>query len=260
MNGGADAKMNMRLHTLPTALRVLFTCFLLTIGVGYLSALVYLFISDVDPHRKMGMGLVSGIAMKYHGSTGSTRLEAALGGSMSDRIGAEDKRAIVQWIRDGAMSAGFGRVKPIFDRSCVPCHSAASGLPIPSLATLEDVRKVAAADTGPSIGQLARVSHVHLFGISLIFLLTGAIFSLTSISSLLKGTLVATPFVAIWADIGSWWITRYEPVFATVVVVGGAFMGLALAVQILISLWEMWLGAQRIDRPGDVERRAPAAG
>jgi len=29
-------------------------------------------------------------------------------------------------------------------------------------------------------------------------------------------------------------------VFAWVVVIGGALMGLALAAQILISLWEMW--------------------
>ncbi|OGA68278.1 MAG: hypothetical protein A3G81_02650 [Betaproteobacteria bacterium RIFCSPLOWO2_12_FULL_65_14] len=52
--------------------------------------------------------------------------------------------------------------------------------------------------------------------------------------------ILAMPFFAIWADIGSWWITKYEPVFAWVVVIGGALMGLALAAQILISLWEMW--------------------
>jgi hypothetical protein len=30
--------------------------------------------------------------------------------------------------------------------------------------------------------------------------------------------------------------------FAWVVVIGGALMGLALAAQILIAIWEMWLG------------------
>ncbi len=44
-------------------------------------------------------------------------------------------------------------------------------------------------------------------------------------------------------DIGSWWFTKYlDPAFfAYVVVIGGAGMGLALAAQIFISLWEMWI-------------------
>jgi hypothetical protein len=44
-------------------------------------------------------------------------------------------------------------------------------------------------------------------------------------------------------DIGSWWATKYyDPLFAYIVIIGGAFMGLALACQILISLWDMWIG------------------
>ena len=244
MNGLAGQARGEALRTLSLPVRVLFTCFLLTIGVGYLSALLYLFIVDVDPHRKMGMNLVSGIAMKYHGSVGSTRLQAALAGSMSDRVAPPEKQAILQWIAEGAPASGFDRVKPIFDRSCVPCHSPASGLPVPGLATLEDVRKVAAADTGPSVGQLARVSHVHLFGISIIFLLTGSIFALSDIAPWLRAVVIAVPFLAIWADIGSWWITKYEPFFAIIVVVGGAFMGLALAVQVVVSLWQMWFSRE----------------
>jgi hypothetical protein len=88
---------------------------------------------------------------------------------------------------------------------------------------------------------LARVSHVHLFGMSFIFLLTGLIFALTEIHKRLRLVIVILPFIAIWLDIGSWWFTKYEPVFAYTVIIGGILMGLALAAQILISLWEMWL-------------------
>lgn len=232
------------LRTLSTPVRVLFTCFLLTIGLGYIAALTLLFVVDVDPHQKMGMQLVSGIAMKYRGNAGNTRLETALSGSMSDRVGAAEKQAIGRWIADGSTTAGFEQVKPIFDKNCVGCHSAASGLPIPPLTTAEEVGKLAVADTGPSIGALARVSHIHLFGISFIFLLTGTIFALSEIPGALRDLIVAVPFLAIWADIGSWWVTRYEAFFAFVVVIGGALMGLALAVQILVSLWEMWFRAR----------------
>jgi hypothetical protein len=228
------------LSTISTPLRVLFTCFLGTIGIGYLTALLYLFLVDVDPHLKMGMGVAEGISMKYHGQQGNTRLEAALRGSMADRLGSDDKEQIMNWLRGGATTADFEKVKPIFVKKCVACHSPGSGLPVPPFTTFDEVRKVAAVDTGPSFGQLARVSHVHLFGISIIFLLTGGIFALTQVSGTLRLAIIAMPYLAIWADIGSWWITKYLPIFAYVVLIGGGLMGLALAAQIIISLWEMW--------------------
>ena len=228
------------LSSLSASMRALFTCFLLTIGIGYLTALFYLFLVDVDPHLKMGMGVAEGISMKYHGQRGITRLEAALGGSMSDRLPAPEKQEIFRWVQGGAMADGFDRVKPIFEKNCMACHSAKSGLPVPPLTSFEEVKKLAEVDTGPSFTALARVSHVHLFGISIIFLLTGGIFVLSEISGKLRMAIIATPYVAIWADIGSWWITKYQPVFAWVVLIGGGLMGAALAAQILISLWEMW--------------------
>ena len=62
------------LRSLPTTLRVLFSCFLIVIGIGYLTALSYLFLVDVEPHRKQGQRVVEGISEKYHGSTSGTRL------------------------------------------------------------------------------------------------------------------------------------------------------------------------------------------
>ena len=73
----------MSLLTLPVTLRVLFTAFLIVIGFGYLTALAYLFLVDIEPHEKMGQGVVQGISAKYHCSLQGTRLEAALMGTMS---------------------------------------------------------------------------------------------------------------------------------------------------------------------------------
>lgn len=233
------------LRTLPVTLRVLFSSFLVMIGLGYLTAIFYLLLVDVDPHRTMGMGLVPGIEMKYRGGGGSTRLETALRGSMADNIETDDLQKLLHWIHQGASEAGYEDVKSIFENNCVACHSPQSGRPIIPLTTYEEVRKVTQIDTGPGFTQLARVSHVHLFGISIIFLLTGAIFSLSETPSWLRTSLVGIPYLAIFADIGSWWITRYEPLFAYVVIIGGAIMGLALAGQILISLWDMWIDVLR---------------
>ena len=228
------------LADLPSPVRMLFSCFLVTIGVGYLTAIYYLFVVDIRPYREMGMTVVEGIAAKYHGRRGDTRLEAALSGPMSDKISAEDKKKVIRWIQNGASADDFNQVQSIFDKNCTVCHSAKSGLSIPPFTTYDEVTKVVQVDTGSTLGQLARVSHIHLFGISVIFLLTGIIFALSSIPEKWRLLIIVLPYLSIWADIGAWWITKYEPIFAYVVLVGGGLMGLALAVQIAGPLWEMW--------------------
>ena len=229
------------LRTMSLPVRLLLSAFLITIGFGYLAAVYYLFSMDIDPHLKMGMSTVSGIEMKYHGERSGTRLEAALRGPMATRIAPEHRAMIIGWLRSGAPEQDWAQVKPMFDQNCVACHSARSGLPIPPLTSYAEVRKVARVDTGPTLADLARVSHIHLFGISLIFLLTGVIFSLSETPVRWRALIVILPFLAIWADIGSWWITKFVPIFAYIVIGGGALMGLVLAVQILVPLWEMWI-------------------
>ena len=240
----------MTLRTLPIALRVLFSCFLVTMGLGFLAAMLLLFLQDVDPHRRMGMSLVPAISAKYYGDRSGSRLEAALRGSMSGQIGEPERARLIDWLREGATEEGYSEVRPIFESVCVACHSAVSGLPVPPLTSFEEVKALAEVDTGPSLIALARVSHVHLFGISIIFLLTGAIFAMSDLRRGLRMVVVVTPFIAIWADIGSWWITKYQPLFANVVVIGGALMGLALVVQVFCSLWEMWVSGGR-SRPAE---------
>jgi hypothetical protein len=237
----------MSLTSLPVTLRALFSCFLIIIGIGYLTALSYLFLVDVEPHEKLGQGVAEGISIKYHGSPTGTRLEAALRGSMADKLTPAERDQILQWVHAGAKAEDYPKIEPIVAKNCGTCHSAQSGLPIPPLATYEDVQKIATPDTGSSLLQLARVSHIHLFGISIIFLLTGAIFSLSATPAWFRVIVVVIPYLAIIMDIGSWWATKYfSPVFAYVVLIGGALMGLALACQILISLWDMWIGSLNI--------------
>ena len=229
------------LGRLSSSTKALFSAFLITIGFGYMAALFWLYSSDIKPHLTMGMNVVRGLEMKYHGTRGMTRLESMLNGAMADKAAPQQRADIIQWIHDGATVAGFAKVQPIFTTDCAACHSAKSGLPIPPLTNYQEVRKEVVFDGGDSFADLARVSHIHLFGISLIFVMTGLIFSLSRINTAAKSWILVLPYVAIWADIGSWWLTKLDPVFAYVVLVGGALMGASLALQILIPLWEMWV-------------------
>ena len=82
------------LRRLPVTLRVLFSSFLIVVGIGCLSALSYLFLVDVEPHREAGKGVVEGISAKYHGSTSGTRRQAALKGTMADKLTAEEREQV----------------------------------------------------------------------------------------------------------------------------------------------------------------------
>lgn len=247
--GLGQPQNRLTLRGLPVTVRWLFSCFLVTVGLGFLLAITYLFLLDVEPHRKMGMNVVQATIVKYYGNRGNTRLEAALNGSMADKIGPAERAEVIAWIRDGAAATEYERVQPLFAKNCMSCHSKDSGYLIPPLTSYEEVVRLAEVDLGQSMRALARVSHVHLFGMSVIFLLTGLIFALSEINERLRLVIVILPFIAIWLDIGSWWFTKYQPVFAYTVIIGGVLMGLALAAQILISLCEMWL--RRVDDSHD---------
>jgi len=231
------------LRSLPIAFRALFSSFLILIGAGYLMALSFMYVVVIQPHQQMGQGLVAGISDQYHGlPNGKTLIESALMGPMADKISVADRTTILQWVHDGAKAEGYPKAAPIFAANCIGCHMA-DAHSIPPLTSFEAVQKVAKSDTGTSLADLAEVSHIHLFGISIIFLLTGAIFAFSKTPVWFRVSFVVVPYLSILMDIGSWWFTKYvDPAFfAYVVVAGGACMGLALAAQILISLWEMWI-------------------
>ena len=231
----------MTLKTLPLPLKVLATCFLFTVGTGYLVALAYLYLVDLEPHVKHGLGVVQAVIAKYHGNRQGSRLEAVLAGGMGEMVTLEENQQIIRWLRQGAHEAEFVSIQPILKRACTVCHSPELRRPTtPPLTSYAEVSKYTVVDAGESIKGLTGSSHVHLFGMSLIFMFTGAIFALSETPQIFRLVVVAVPFLAIWFDIGSWWFTKYEPLFAYTVIIGAVLMGISLAMQMGISIYEMW--------------------
>lgn len=233
--------MPITLRTLSIPLKVLATMFLMTMGLGYFFAMTYLYLIDVEPHSKHGMGLVASVIMKYYGQRDTTKLEAVLRGPMGEYVTESQRAQLIKWIRQGASEADFAKVQPILTQACAECHSGSSGTGLPSLTSYADVTRHTAVDLGQSMKSLVRVSHIHLFGLSFIFMFTSLIFVFSKIPASIQTVLVTVPFLAIWLDIGSWWFTKNDPIFAYTVIGGGALIGLSLAAQIVISLYEMWL-------------------
>ncbi len=93
---------------------------------------------------------------------------------------------------------------------------------MPDLSKLANVQQRASLDTGISFTSLTTVSHVHLFGIAFIFMLMGVIFLFAvGISEWIKATLVMIPFAFLIIDVISWWLTKLNPEFAWIAIIGG---------------------------------------
>ncbi len=221
--------------------RLLFTAFLLLIGAGYLMALIYLYTTHESHDGKAGLS-IEDIAANYYGNRSGTKLEAAIRGTMAGYIQTEDRYRVVKWLRSGAPEKEYqSRIRPIIAKNCVKCHSPASGLEIPDLSTYSGIREVSKVDTGESLHTLMKLSHIHLLGIGLVLLGVGFIFTLAVLPPWIKYLLILTPFLAIFADVLAWFLTKWDPHYAYTVVTAGALLGFALAAQILISLYQIWL-------------------
>lgn len=221
--------------------KLLDTCFLLILSVGYLLAIVYLYVTHAGLDNKPGLSMED-IVGTYYGNRSGTDLEASLNGSMKIMHSPEERKLIISWIHRGANEEEYQeQIEPVFKKKCVSCHRTDSDMDIPPLTSYQEVKETVKMDLGMSIGSLVRVSHIHLFGIAFLFFLVGKIFILTEISIWLKRIMVMLPFVAIVFDIGSWWITHTYPVFAYTVVIGGLLMGFSFGFQVVVSLYQMWL-------------------
>jgi len=226
-----------------TSEKLLDTMFLITIGVGYLFALLNLYYTHEGRDGVEGLS-VQDVVLAYHGSHNQTRLGAAINGPMAPNLPNEAaKTTILDWIQHGATKEEFeAKVNPILQNNCVMCHSVESGISgIPHFDSYEHVLELTATDTGATIPALVRVSHIHLFGIAFILFLIGRIFILCELPIMFKRILVAAPFAFLLLDISSWFITKVIPDFAYVVIGAGAVVGITFGLQLVISVYQMWL-------------------
>jgi len=230
----------LHFQELPPSMRMLFTGTLIVLGCGYMFAMIYIFEShagrDGDPSLS-----VQDLIIAYSGSKEGSRIEAALLGPMSKMLTPAEAGVISQWAHDGADRAVYDQaVKSIVDERCMSCHDG-SNPHLPNLNGFENIVKMSETDSGVNISTLVRVSHIHLFGMTFIFFIMCFIFTHALVSPFwLKCVVVAIPFLSIILDVFSWYLTKiYEP-FAWVVMISGAFMGVAFAYMWLVSFYQMW--------------------
>jgi len=227
------------LEKLPKAYKVLFTGFLLVIGVGLLMAGAQIMLTHGQADGKAGLSL-NDIVYSYYGNRSGSKLENMLEGQMKPMAPDEARFAMIQWARDGAPPTEYAaKIQPLVEQYCVSCHNGEVN-PV-DFTKQEQFQKVAEVDEGATYTTLTRVSHIHLFGIAFIFLFVGWIFGLAEYPSRWKLILIATPFVFLIVDILSWWLTKTWPIFAWLTMIGGIGYSLASTIMIFTALAQMWL-------------------
>jgi hypothetical protein len=239
MNSSAPLSW-LNLTNLPLPVRVLFSGYLLAIGVGLLMAGLQIMLTHGMADGKPGLS-VDDIVYSYYGNRSGSKLETMLDGAMKPMAPPEVRLDIIKWVQNGAPQAAWEpHFKGVFEQYCVKCHSVVPA--IPNFTKYEAVVQVAKIDEGASIQSLTRLSHIHLFGISFIFFFVGLIFSFAvGIPRWLKSTAVFVPFAFLLVDVFSWWLTKWSPNFAWFTIIGGLGYSLASTYMWVVSMYQMWL-------------------
>lgn len=225
-----------------TPIKVLFTGYLITVGIGYLFALIQILLTHGMADGKFGLS-VDDIVYSYYGNRSGTVLEQKLNGSMKDNASDQQRFDIIQWDRDGADIDNYkdDGIERIIQERCVTCHNKeASG--IPNFNDFAQLKALTIQDEGSTFASLTRGSHIHMFGISFIFMFVGIIFSFAETTSVkYKCIAIGMPYAFLIADIVSWWLTKFFPMFAWLVILAGMGMGVSFMFMWVTSILEMWL-------------------
>lgn len=234
---------SLRLETLPVPLKLVLSATLIVIGIGYLIALVTLYLTysltDGDPTLT-----VVDLKRAFYGNRENTKLAAKIhGGSMEQFLPrAGDKEKILSWIQDGAPRQGYDTVvRPILNKNCIRCHNPQGLQRLTPLTTYEEVMAVTEIDRGEPLALWARVAHTHIQSIGLIFFVLGTIFSFTSSFGRWKTLLVLVPFLALLIDFGARFFARHYPDAVYLMLISGSVLGGMFGLMTLAPLYEMWL-------------------
>ena len=88
---------------------------------------------------------------------------------------------------------------------------------------------------------LLKWTHIHLFGMNMIFIFLGAITLFLDLPVRTRTWLVTLPFVGVFIDIAAMWLKIYiSPVFFWLHIPGGGLFGVVFFIVTIKAMLEMW--------------------
>jgi hypothetical protein len=87
-----------------------------------------------------------------------------------------------------------------------------------------------------------KFTHIHIFGMSAIFILMGILVLFLDVSQSIRIWLIVLPFIGVIIDLASVWLKLFvDPVFFWLHIPGGVLFGAVFAVDAVLMLWQMWM-------------------
>ena len=224
---------DLQLSRLSLPSRVLVTLFVLTMGAGYLSALLQLHATH---------GTRDDVIAAFHGSAGHTRLLVMAEGDMRQHLKSDaELETIRRWVAGGSTRESWEPVQTLLAARCTRCHSEGKEKEDAPLDTYENVQQQVKIQPLISTRRLTALTHIHVLAMGCLFGLLGAIFCATSFSPGVRLGVVALPFVGMSMDFSGWWLARLGEGWVDMILVGGALTGLGLGALVIGVLTDVWV-------------------
>jgi len=94
-------------------------------------------------------------------------------------------------------------------------------------------------------------THIHLFGMNMIFIFTGGVALFLDLGSTKRSILIVTPFVGVFIDILSVWLKTYvSPQFFWLHLLGGGLFSVVFICVFIKAISEMWFDKQGVAESG----------
>ncbi len=86
-----------------------------------------------------------------------------------------------------------------------------------------------------------KFTHIHVFGMSAIFIVMGTLVFFLELSSKVRTWLIVLPFIGIIVDLVAVWLKLFiHPAFFWLHIPGGALFGTVFAFGAVLMLWQIW--------------------
>ena len=87
-----------------------------------------------------------------------------------------------------------------------------------------------------------KFTHIHIFGMSAIFILMGILVLFLDVSQRIRIWLIVLPFIGIVIDLASVWLKLFiHPSFFWLHIPGGALFGAVFTVDAVLIFWQIWM-------------------
>lgn len=151
---------------------------------------------------------------------------------------------------------GSVKIKALFTERCVRCHqadgddTAATKFPLNTFEQIQAYAKIETSSGIMSLPALTQSTHTHLLSFAMLWTATGLIIAFSSYPGWIRLWLAPIVLVAQVADIACWWLARFDGdmgvMFAKSIIVTGGIVGVGLALQIVLGLFNLFGAAGRI--------------